>query len=112
MILVNVAIANTFGEEPLRMFVDLKRRIRTCPHFVHQKCCEELCSHKTACPETPPACPECNTAIVDTVLLPNPFKDPDGWFDALDIRHCGRAGGEPLRLTHGNRSQTARERAR
>lgn len=27
---------------------------------------------------------------MDSVLLPNPFKDPDGWFDALDTRRCGR----------------------
>jgi hypothetical protein len=27
---------------------------------------------------------------VDSLLLPNPFKDPDAWFDALDIRKCGR----------------------
>lgn len=79
-----------FGEEPLSMLVDLKKRIRTCPHFLHSKCCKEICSLKKASSYEQPACPECNASIVDSVLLPNPFKDPDAWFAALDVRRCGR----------------------
>jgi len=82
--------SNQFGEEPLSMLVDFKRRIRTCSHFLHQKCCEELCSLKKTNPEIPPACPLCDAVIVDSRMLPNPFKDPDGWFDALDVHKCGR----------------------
>jgi hypothetical protein len=78
------------GEEPLIMLVDRQRRIQTCSHFLHCQCYEELRSLKETCTDKHLACPECNAPIVDTVLLPNPFKNPDGWFDALDIRHCGR----------------------
>lgn len=79
-----------FGEEPLSMLVDLKKRIRTCPHFLHPKCCEEICSRKKTSLNEQPECPACNASIVDSVLLPNPFKDPDAWFAALDVRRCGR----------------------
>lgn len=79
-----------FGQESLSMLVDLKKRIRTCPHFLHPKCCAEICSRKKTSLDKQPECPACNASIVDSVLLPNPFKDPDAWFAALDVRRCGR----------------------
>jgi len=44
---------NTFGEEPLRMFVDLKRRIRTCPHFVHRSVVKNFARVKQHAQKTP-----------------------------------------------------------
>jgi len=60
-----------------------KERTRSCAHFFHLACANELRVHHSQCPI-------CRAPFNGVLPVPSPGEDPDGWFAAVDVDGDGR----------------------
>ena len=60
-----------------------KERTRSCAHFFHLACANELRVHHAKCPI-------CRAPFNGVLPVPSPGEDPDGWFAAVDVDGDGR----------------------
>ena len=60
-----------------------KERTRSCAHFFHLACANELRVHHSQCPI-------CRAPFNGVLPVPSPETDPDGWFAAVDVDGDGR----------------------
>jgi len=66
---------------------------RACKHLLHAACCASLEARARA-KGTQPACPCCSEQFGAYVAIPDPKENPQKWFDALDVRKCGKIAKE------------------
>jgi hypothetical protein len=68
---------------------------QNCCHFLHADCCSAIMKRsKTG--SNHPECPKCKCEFDEShvVAMPHPFKDPDGWYQALDVHNSDRVPRE------------------
>ena len=62
----------------------IRTGVRTCNHYFHTQCVDQVLG-----PLTANVCPLCRKPFDARLEIPDPELDPDGWFNAVDLDRSG-----------------------
>ena len=75
-------------ERPIACFTCKGKR--TCAHFFHADCANELIGSGGTRPDKSHACPICRRSVDTVVKAPKASADPEGWFKCVDVESDGK----------------------
>lgn len=65
------------------------RAKQSCGHWLHKKCAAAVAAASRISLKAEPICPSCCTPFQTWVSVPDPFENPESWFETLDVRKHG-----------------------